>query len=268
MDENEKYPNEVEEEVDEVIEGDEESTEDNEEFTDSYEDGEDESDGDEGEAEEESTAKAQEDKSQEQNFNSYQAQKRREREAREERIKQDAYTKGMIEALGGENPYTGEKIEDASDVEEYLMMKDLERQGKDPLADFHKAVKEKSKKAAADAQEDAEIRGEIEEFTERFPDVDMRSVLTDEMFVKYAAKRVGKESLSAIYADYRAFTDEYEAKAERKAVQKQKEISARKKATPGSLKGNGGSSVTSYANMSDKAFERKLAAVLRGTEKI
>lgn len=261
MDENEKYPVEVEEEVDEVIEGDEESTEDNEEFTDSNEEAEDES-AEEGEEPEEAEP------SQEQRFNSYQAQKRREREAREERIKQDAYTRGMIEALGGENPYTGEKIEDASDVEEYLMMKRLDQQGKDPVVDFHKAVKENAKKAAADAQEDAEIRQEIEEFSERYPDVDMQSVLMDEHFAKYAAKRVGKESLSDIYADYKAFTDEYEAKAERKAVQRQKQVSARKKATPGSLKGNGDSGATSYANMSDKAFERKLNAVLRGTERI
>ena len=200
--------------------------------------------------------------------NSYQAQKRREREAREERIKQDAYTKGIIEALGGENPYTGEKIEDASDVEEYLMMRSLEKQGKDPVVDYHKAVKQKAKDTAKDAQEEADRRREVAEFAEKYPDVEMQTLFTNEKFLKFAGKRVGKEALSDIYADYLSFTSEYEVEAERKAVQKQREKSARAKASPGSLKGNGDSSPISYANMSDKDFERKLNKVLRGEEKI
>lgn len=270
MDENEKYLDEVEEEVDEVVEEAEESTEDNEEFTDSDEETAEEEETEEAEdgkeAETDDTEEAEE--SVNTKSNSYQAQKRREREAREERIKQDAYTKGMIEALGGENPYTGEKIEDASDVEEYLMMRNLEKQGKDPVVDYHKAVKEKSKKAATDAKEEADRRQEIAEFAEKYPEVQMQELLSNERFVKFAGKRVGKESLSDIYADYLSFTSEYDTEAQRKAEQKYREKSARKKASPGSLTGNGDSAKLSYETMSDKAFERKLAAVLRGTEKV
>ena len=277
MDEKKEYLDEVEEEVDEGLEDEEDFTEDKDEFTDSENEETAEAD-DEGEENEEEAEKTEEtedsnaddeaEESVEQKGNSYQAQKRREREAREERIKQDAYTRGMIEALGGENPYTGEKIEDASDVEEYLMMRNLEKQGKDPVVDYHKAVKEKTKKAATDAQEEADRRHEIAEFTEKYPDVDMQSILANERFVKFAGKRVGKESLSDIYADYLSFTSEYDAEAERKATQKLREKSARKKASPGSLTGNGDTANMSYETMTDKAFERKLNAVLRGEEKI
>jgi hypothetical protein len=283
MDENKEYLDEVEEEVDESVEDEEDFTEDNEEFTDSADE-----DADDEEASEEEDDIETEDESEEnkdnnadsnadeesgeeeaeEKTNSYQAQKRREREAREEKLKKDAFVKGMIEALGGENPYTGEKIEDSADVDEYLMMRELEKQGHDPVADYHKAVKRKAKESVSQAKEEQERKQEIFEFSEKYPDVDMQTLLSNEKFVRFAGKRVGRESLSDIYADYLSFTSEYDAEANRKAEEKQKEKAARKKASPGSLTGNGDSAKQSYETMSDKAFERKLAAVLRGTEKI
>jgi hypothetical protein len=279
MDENKEYLDEVEEEVDESVEDEEDFTEDNEEFTDSADE-----DADDEEASEEEDNSETEDESEgnedndadsnadeesgeeeaEEKTNSYQAQKRREREAREERLKKDAYVKGMIEALGGENPYTGEKIEDSSDVEEYLMMRDLEKQGKDPVADFHKAVKQKAKDTATKAKEEQQRTQELQDFATKYPNVKMSELLANERFVKFAGKRVGNEALSDIYADYLSFTSDIENAAE----EKQRAKSARKKASPGSLTGNGDSTKQSYETMSDKAFERKLAAVLRGTEKI
>lgn len=273
MDENKEYLDEVEEEVDESVEDEEDFTEDNEEFTDSAdEDADDEEaseEEDESEENEDNDADSNADEESgeeeaEEKTNSYQAQKRREREAREERLKKDAYVKGMIEALGGENPYTGEKIEDSSDVEEYLMMRDLEKQGKDPVADFHKAVKQKAKDTATKAKEEQQRTQELQDFATKYPNVKMSELLANERFVKFAGKRVGNEALSDIYADYLSFTSDLESAVE----ERQRAKSAKKKATPGSLTGNGDSAKQSYETMSDKAFERKLAAVLRGTEKI
>lgn len=264
----------VEDEVDETedVEEGEDFTEDNqdeEDFTDADDDE------DEGEEEEEDSVETdkdtndavEDDPSEEETkdkTNSYQAQKRREREAREEKLKKEAFVKGMIEALGGENPYTGEKIEDSADVDEYLMMRELEKQGKDPVSDYHKAVKQKAKETASQAQEETQRQQEIAEFADKYPNVDMQTLLSNERFVRFAGKRVGKEPLSDIYADYLSFTSDIEYAAE----EKQRAKSAKKKATPGSLTGNGDSAKQSYETMSDKAFERKLAAVLRGTEKI
>lgn len=243
---------EVEEENEESEEAEE--SEDSEEFT------------DDDETEEEDTEeKAEEDTKQN---NSFQAQKRREREAREEKIKREAFVKGMIEALGGENPYTGEKIEDSADVDEYLMMRDLEKQGHDPVADYHKAVKRKAKETASQEQEEIERKQEISEFAEKYPNVDMQRLLSNERFVKFAGKRVGRESLSDIYADYLSFTSEYDAEATRKAEENQRAKSARKKASPGSLTGNGGElPQKTFANMTDDEFEREIAKAKSGAYK-
>lgn len=260
----------VEDEVDEVDEFEEgedftEDKEDEEEFTDDEADETDEDESEETETDDADSNETEETEAQaEEKTNSYQAQKRREREAREERLKKDAYVKGIIDTLGGENPYTGEKIEDAADVEEYLTMRDLEKQGKDPVADFHKAVKQKAKETATKEQEDRERTQELQEFATKYPDVKMAELLSNERFVKFAGKRVGRESLSDIYADYLSFTSDLESAVE----EKQRVKSAKKKATPGSLTGNGDSAKQSYETMSDKAFERKLEAVLRGTENI
>ena len=66
-----------------------------------------------------------------------QAEKRRRREAKEreirERIKNDAYQQAVIDATGGVNPYTGEEIRDRVDVEEYVAMRKIEREGGDLL---------------------------------------------------------------------------------------------------------------------------------------
>lgn len=260
----------VEDEVDEVDEFEEgedftEDKEDEEEFTDDEADETDEDESEETETDDADSNETEESGEEaEEKTNSYQAQKRREREAREKRLKEEAYVKGMIEALGGENPYTGEKIEDSSDVEEYLMMRDLEKQGKDPVADFHKAVKQKAKDTATKEKEEQQRTQELQDFANKYPNVKMSELLANERFVKFAGKRVGNEALSDIYADYLSFTSDLESAVE----QKQRVKSAKKKATPGSLTGNGDSAKQSYETMSDKAFERKLAAVLRGTENI
>lgn len=204
---------------------------------------------------------------------SLQAQKRREREAREaairKQIEEDAYRKGIMDAVGKENPYTGEAITDKSDVEEYLTMRELEKEGKDPIADYPKALRAK-RKAQEDAakQEETRVR-EVSEFTENFPDVNLTELLSDPAFGKFAGKRVQHESLTNVYRDYLSFVGEVKADTEKKAQVKARQAAAKAKSTPGSLTGNGGSAPKkSYEDMSDEEFSAKLNKVLRGEEKI
>lgn len=203
---------------------------------------------------------------------SLQAQKRREREAREaairKQIEEDAYRKGIIDAVGKENPYTGEAIIDKSDVEEYLTMRELEKAGKDPIADYHKALREK-RKAQADAEKQEETRvKEVSEFVESFPDVNLTELLSDPAFGKFAGKRVQHESLTNVYRDYLSFMGEVKADTEKKAQVKARQAAAKAKSTPGSLTGNGGSSPKkSYDDMSDEEFEREIAKAKAGALK-
>ena len=71
---------------------------------------------------------------------------RERRRAEQKKALEKARYDAIIEALDGENPYTHEKMEDGADVEEYLTMKEIEKQGKDPITDYHKFLKDKAVK--------------------------------------------------------------------------------------------------------------------------
>lgn len=204
--------------------------------------------------------------------NAMQAEKRRMRDEKEaalrKKIEDNAYRKGIIEALGGVNPYTGEDIKDNDDIEEYFTMRELDKSGKDPVMDYRQTMKEKRKaeqNAKADRDKTAQ---EIADFAQAFPDVDLDTLFKDERFLKFAGKRVDHEGLSDVYADFVAFTDSINSEAMKKAQIQEKSKLARAKASPGSLTGDGTAAQQSYATMSDEAFERKMRAVLRGDEKI
>ena len=201
-----------------------------------------------------------------------QAEKRRIREEKEEalrkRIEEKAYRKGLIEALGGKNPYTGEEMTDDHDIEEYFVMRELEKQGKDPVYDYRQTMKEKQKADAKAKSDRDKTAQEIADFAQAFPDVDLDSLFKDERFLKFAGKRVEREGLMDVYADFVSFTDSINTEAKKEAQVKEQAKIARAKASPGSLTGDGTAATQSYANMSDEAFERKLKAVLRGDEKI
>ncbi len=201
--------------------------------------------------------------------NPYAAQKRKEREEKEKRIREEirqkAYVQGIVEATGGTNPYTGEEIKDKEDVEEYLAMRDLEKKGQDPIGDFHKRVKEQAKEQNKKAEEEQSRRAEIIAFAEKYPSVDLDQLFNNQKFVLFAGKRLGKETLLEVYQDYENFTKEYSAEAEQNAEKKVKEKVARAKSSPGSLTGSGGNlPKKSYADMSSQEFEKALKLAKSG----
>lgn len=206
------------------------------------------------------------------NKSAMQAEKRREREAKEkairEKIERDSYRKGIVDAVGGVNPYTNEAITDDADIDEYLLMKKLEKEGKDPIEDYAAAVKGEKREKAEKAKAESKRVEELAEFADKYPNVDVAALLQDAKFGKFAGKRVQHESLANVYADYLEFTGNESAEIEKKAVVKAKTAAMKKKASPGSLVGNGDAAKVSYADMSEKEFERKLARVLRGEETI
>ena len=79
--------------------------------------------------------------------NSEYARKRREaeRKAELERVKEEARNNAIIEFTNGVNPYTDEEIKDKVDIEKYLAMKEIEKNGGDPIADYHKVQSKKQK---------------------------------------------------------------------------------------------------------------------------
>ena len=196
------------------------------------------------------------------------AQLRRERERKE--IEDRAYQKGIIDSVGGVNPYNNQKIEDKADIDEFLAMREIEKSGGDPISDYPSFLKKKAREEAQKAAEAAQAQKQEEwfnrdfaEFEEKHPDVDFGRLQADKTFQVFAEGKIGHQSLSKIYDDFLSVAGNYEAKAEKKA----QKLLAKAKASPGSLTG-GEPQPVSYATMSDADFDKKLDAVLRGREKI
>lgn len=167
---------------------------------------------------------------------------RRRREAERKAELQTAREKAIIEALDGKNPYTGEEMKDSADVNEYLTMKEIKKNGGDPLADFAKFQKAKEKKAKEDAEtresEQSWYASDLASFTEKYPDVNLNELISDKDFAWVADGKVGKVPLSEIYERFIEMTSEYEQKAKQDAAR----LLANAKASPGALGGTGGES--------------------------
>lgn len=169
--------------------------------------------------------------------NSENARRRREYEKRQEieKATQEAREKAIIETLGGKNPFTNEDMKDSADVEEFLMMKEIEKKGGDPLSDFSKFQKSKDReRAAREAEEEAKknwYRKDKDDFSSKYPDVNIENLISDKQFQIFANGKVGNLPLSEIYEGFIEVTNEYEKKAKQTARQ----ILANSKSTPGAL---------------------------------
>ena len=159
----------------------------------------------------------------------------RRREAERQAAIKEAREKAIIEALGGINPYTEEEMKDSADVEEFLIMQSIKKNGGDPIADFAKARKESQRKDAEVASERERkqqwFNADREQFVSAYPDVDINALVENESFRDYAEGKVGNLPLKTIYERFLALTSAYEEKANARAAQ----MVANAKASPGAL---------------------------------
>lgn len=173
--------------------------------------------------------------SKEQNSENARRRREAERQAEIKKAEESAREKAIIEVLNGKNPYTNEEMKDHADVEEYLLMKEIEKNGGDPLSDFSKYQKDRERKKAEEAEKQAKEKewfdNDYKEFQAKHPEVDIQSLIKSEQFQKFAEGKVGNQPLSEIYEDFREFVGEYE----KKAKQMVKQTLANAKASPGSL---------------------------------
>lgn len=161
---------------------------------------------------------------------------RRRREAERQKEMRDLREKTIIETLNGKNPYTDEPMKDSLDVEEYLTMREIEKNGGDPVNDYPKYRKQKERDAAAkqEQQEKSEewYRKDTDAFKTEYPGVDIDSLIADEDFRDYAEGKVGQKPLAEIYKGFLKFAGKYEDKAKERAAQ----YLANRQASPGALK--------------------------------
>lgn len=269
---------EIDESVDSGIESQEELTEpqnnveptneDNSEVDDVNEQAfSDDADGVEGnsnESDEETTKPQDETKSKKQSKaeNAMYAQKRREQEAIIKKREDDAYRKGQLDLLIGQiNNYTGEKIEDEDDVNEFLQMKEAEKAGFDPATELSKFQKQKARDERKQKEQvKFDIEADVRSFKEEYPDIDINELVKDKDFSSFAEPFAQIMPLKVIYKQYNLMKSRIDESANVKAEEKYK----RKFASPGSQNFSSQSKPLSFDDMSDEEFEALKQKALRG----
>ena len=118
-------------------------------------------------------------------------------------------------------------------------MREIEDKGGDPLADFSKFSKAQKKEQAAEAVKEEEranwFRKDREEFTAKYPDVNIDTLIQDKQFQAFASGKVGALPLAEIYEGYNGLMAEFEKKSKQIA----KQMLANQKASPGALSSPG-----------------------------
>ncbi len=160
---------------------------------------------------------------------------RRRRDAERESEMRKLRENTIIETLGGKNPYTGEAMTDSLDVEEYLLMRQIEKDGGDPVGDYQKVRKQKDRESAAmqaQASKSEEwYRKDRESFEKEFPDVNVAELIADEDFREWSDGKIGTKPLTEIYRRFLGFKSRYDSRAKDLAAQ----YIANKGASPGAL---------------------------------
>lgn len=206
--------------------------------------------------EEESTEPSKKVQSDEENANYAQIRRKAEEEANKkiEEAKTKAYEEGRLAAYKGKiNPYTGKPMTDLADAEIYETMFKLEMEGKDPINDLPDALSSKKREETKAIQEKKELeektKQEINDFTNKYPDVDLKELLDDSFFKDYMQGK--QKSLTELYEGFNNFKNAFR----NSAINVAKQTIANAQASPGSLKGDSDNTID-YASMSDAEFEK------------
>lgn len=193
--------------------------------------------------------------------NSKFAAKRREQEAIVKRKEDEAFKKGLAAALVGTiNNFTGEKIEDQDDIDEYLLMKEAEKAGFDPATELSKYQKHKAREERKSKANSFDVEADISSFREKYPDININDLIKDKDFTDFAEPFAQKVPLSTIYAQYNLMKSRIDLEAKTKAEEKYK----RKISSPGSLVNNSQEKSLSFADMNDDEFEKEIQKAKRG----
>lgn len=200
------------------------------------------------------------------------ARKRREaeRKAELERAKEEARNNAIIEFTNGVNPYTDEEIKDKVDIEKYLAMKEIEKNGGDPIADYHKVQSKKQKeeietrrKADDEKQWYANDRKDFFSKHPEMKDSDLSELLKNEQFLLYGEGKFGNMPLAAIYDGYNKVVATFENRAKSMA----EKMYANKQSSPGSLNSSEVTKTKTWADMSASEFEAAIKAAKDGKYK-
>lgn len=153
----------------------------------------------------------------------------------------------VLKEYVGKNPYTNEPIETLRDVKVYKTMKQIEKNGGDPVQDYHKYAGLEEQKAIDDKKtKEDNIKKDIEDFRKAFPDVDLKELSKDKDFVAFSNKLLGKNSLKEVYDAYSSVKNGLQAKAEESAKKEIARKIAKDNTSAGSLATVGDANAPKY----------------------
>lgn len=166
---------------------------------------------------------------------------------RAEKLAKEEAELSVLKEYVGTNPYTGEPIETLRDAKVYKTMKMIEKQGGDPVTDYHKYAGLEEQKAIDTENERKEsIRKDVEEFKKAFPDVNLNELSKDANFVKFSNKFIGKVPLKDIYEAFSDVKSVLKVNAEETAKQEVAKKIAKEKTSVGNLEAVGDANAPMY----------------------
>ncbi len=208
-------------------------------------------------------------KSQSNEQNAEYARRRREQEQKLklEKVEEETRMKTLIEMNDGINPYTQEPMTDKVDVQKYLAMREIEKSGGDPIADYHK-VQSKKQKEEIETQKKIEdekqwYANDRKDFFSKHPemkDSDLSSLLKNEQFLLYGEGKFGNRPLAEIYDGFNKVISTFENQAKSIA----EKMYANRQSSPGPLNSSEITKAKTWDDMSASEFEAEIARAKNG----
>lgn len=167
---------------------------------------------------------------------------------RAEKLKAEETELKILKEYVGKNPYTNEPIETLRDVKVYKTMKQIEKNGGDPVQDYHKYAGLEEQKAIDSEKARVEsIKKDVEDFRTAYPEVNLNELNKDENFVKFSEKFIGKVPLKDIYDAYSGVKNTLKITAEETAKQDLARKLAKDNSSAGNLATSGDAGAPKYS---------------------
>lgn len=188
------------------------------------------------------------------------ARREKERLAKEAKIKEEATLEAELGVIT-KNPYTEEAIKDKSDLEIYKVMKQIDDEGGDPIADLPQKMAEINRKKEAEAKAEEEkktanstkIKAEVKELKASHPDLNLAELGKDQEYLDLCEAKGGRWTMLECY-DY--LTEKRAATKTTKTTDKVVKDGGKKATKVPSSNSNGGkaTSETNYLEMTDEEY--------------
>lgn len=166
---------------------------------------------------------------------------------RAEKVAKEETELRVLKEYIGKNPFTNEPIETMRDVKVYKTMKQIEKDGGDPLLDYHKYAGLEEQRAIDNERAKKEtIKKDVEDFVKAYPDKDLNVLREDKGFVDFSNKMIGKVPLKDIYEAYESIKSGLKASAEESAKQEIAKKIAKENTAVGNLASSGDAGAPKY----------------------